>query len=161
MAQPSVKPPFTDNVLSSFYCLGYTCRARVELWKLSQLISRAIIPISSHTGPISPNSVKETRLRNLMKNTTNVAVPATRRLYTVGKTTVEATMFGNKQAKQDRLQQMANVIEQHPGISQSELAQQLGVPRSTVKRDLPTLEQHGILLFEDERGWLALFRRGK
>ena len=89
----------------------------------------------------------------------NVAVPATRRLYTVGKTTVEATMFGNKQAKQERLQQMADVIEQHPWISQSELARQLGVPRSTVKRDLPTLEQAGILLTEDERGCLAFVRR--
>jgi DNA-binding transcriptional ArsR family regulator len=91
-----------------------------------------------------------------------VAVLATRRLYTVGKTTVEATMFGNKQAKRERLEQMADVIEQHPeGISQSELARQVGAPRSTVKRDLPALEQAGILLSEDERGWLALFGRRK
>ncbi len=71
-------------------------------------------------------------------------------------------MFGNKQAKRERLEQMADVIEQHSeGISQSALARQLGIPRSTVKRDLPTLEQAGILLAEDERGRLLMFRRLK
>ncbi len=69
-------------------------------------------------------------------------------------------MFGNKQVKRERLEQMADVIEQHPkGISQSELARQMDMPRSTVKRDLPTLEQAGILLAEDERGQLSMFRR--
>ena len=69
-------------------------------------------------------------------------------------------MFGNKKCKQQRLERMANVISSHPnGISQSELARKLGVPRCTVKRDLPTLEKHGILLAEDGRGWLSLFRR--
>ena len=69
-------------------------------------------------------------------------------------------MFGNKQAKQERLEQMAEVIGQHPeGVSQSELARQMNVPRSTVKRDLPTLEKAGILLAEDRRGRLALFGR--
>jgi DeoR/GlpR family transcriptional regulator of sugar metabolism len=66
-------------------------------------------------------------------------------------------MFGNKQAKQERLEQMAETIERQPGISQSQLARQLGIPRSTVKRDLPTLEQAGILLAEDERGLLLSF----
>lgn len=70
-------------------------------------------------------------------------------------------MFGNKQVKRERLEQMAEVIEQRPGISQSELACQLGIPRSTVKRDLPTLEQVGILLAEDEGGRLSLFGRRK
>jgi DNA-binding IclR family transcriptional regulator len=77
----------------------------------------------------------------------------------VDETTVEATMFGNKQAKQERLEQMAKVIEQHPTITQAELARQMGMPRSTVKRDLPALEQAGILLAEDERGWLSFFGR--
>lgn len=71
-------------------------------------------------------------------------------------------MFGNKQTKRERLEQLAHVIQQHPeGISQSELARQIGVPRCTVKRDLPALEQMGILLAEDERGLLSLFRRKK
>jgi len=34
------------------------------------------------------------------------------------------------------------------------------VPRSTVQRDLPALEEGGVLLIEDERGLLSLFRRG-
>ncbi len=69
-------------------------------------------------------------------------------------------MFGNKQAKRGRLEQMAKVIERHPeGISQSDLARRVGVPRCTVKRDLPALEQVGILLAEDKRGLLSLFRR--
>ena len=71
-------------------------------------------------------------------------------------------MFGNKQAKQERLEQMAVVLERHPhGISQSDLAREIGAPRSTVKRDLPALEQAGILLAEDEKGYLALFGRRK
>jgi len=69
-------------------------------------------------------------------------------------------MFGNKRAKRERLERMADVIEQHPqGISQSELARQMDIPRSTVKRDLPTLERAGILLAEDEHGRLSMFRR--
>ncbi|MBN1977392.1 MAG: helix-turn-helix domain-containing protein [Anaerolineae bacterium] len=69
-------------------------------------------------------------------------------------------MFGNKQAKRERLEYMADVIEQYPqGISQSKLARRMGIPRSTVKRDLPTLEQAGILLAEDERGRLSMFKR--
>jgi DNA-binding IclR family transcriptional regulator len=68
-------------------------------------------------------------------------------------------MFGSKQNKQKRLARMANVVERHPnGISQSELARRVGAPRCTIKRDLPTLEQAGVLLSEDERGWLFLFR---
>jgi DNA-binding IclR family transcriptional regulator len=73
----------------------------------------------------------------------------------VAKTTEEEMMFGNKQAKRERLERIADEIEQHSeGISQSALARQLGIPRSTVKRDLPALKQAGILLAEDERGWL-------
>jgi DNA-binding IclR family transcriptional regulator len=69
-------------------------------------------------------------------------------------------MFGSKRAKRERLERMADVIEQYPqGISQSELARQVGIPRSTAKRDLPALEQAGILLAEDKRGKLSMFRR--
>lgn len=69
-------------------------------------------------------------------------------------------MFGDKQAKQERLESMAAVLAQCPeGLTQSELARQLNIPRCTVKRDLPTLEEAGILLSEDDRGRLFLFRR--
>ena len=68
-------------------------------------------------------------------------------------------MFGSKQSKQERLEQMAQVIERHPGITQAELARQMRMPRSTVKRDLPAMEKAGILLSEDLCGRLALFER--
>ena len=68
-------------------------------------------------------------------------------------------MFGDKHAKQERLEQMARVIQQHPNITQAELARRMSMPRSTVKRDLPALEKAGILLAEDRRGRLALFGR--
>ena len=68
-------------------------------------------------------------------------------------------MFGNKQAKQQRLEQMASVIERHPDITQAELARQMKMPRSTVKRDLLAMEQAGILLTEDALGRLSFFGR--
>ena len=68
-------------------------------------------------------------------------------------------MFGNKQAKQERLEQMTKTIEQNPQITQSQLAHRLGVSRATVHRDLPTLEEKGVLLSEDDQGRLSLFRR--
>lgn len=59
-------------------------------------------------------------------------------------------MFGSKQQKQDRLQRIVEVLRQYPqGLSQAELARSLNVPRSTVMRDLPLLEDRGILLQED------------
>jgi uncharacterized membrane protein len=90
-----------------------------------------------------------------------VAVLATRCLYAESNSQkTEAIMFGNKQAKQERLNHIADTLAQYPqGLTQSELAHQLNIPRSTVKRDLPTLEEAGILLSEDERGRLSLFRR--
>ena len=69
-------------------------------------------------------------------------------------------MFGSKKGRQERLEQMTELIAEHPeGIQQSELAQLLGIPRCTVKRDLPILEDRGVLLAEDEQGRLSLFRR--
>lgn len=68
-------------------------------------------------------------------------------------------MFGSKRKKRDRLQRMAEIVERRKGISQAELARQLGVHRSTVGKDLVQLEERGVLLAEDERGRLSLFRR--
>lgn len=62
----------------------------------------------------------------------------------------------------DRLDRYEDLIAQHPGgVRASRLARQLGVPRSTVMRDLPALEERGTLLAEDDRGLLSLFRRKK
>jgi|GEM_PF-576099 DNA-binding IclR family transcriptional regulator len=69
-------------------------------------------------------------------------------------------MFGSKKGKQQRLEQMVGLLQNHPaGLAPTELAQKLGVPRSTVHRDLVALEKRGVLLAEDPRGRLSLFRR--
>lgn len=58
-----------------------------------------------------------------------------------------------------RLQRYEELIPEYPeGLKASQLARLLGVPRSTVIRDLPALEEAGILLMEDEQGRLSLFR---
>lgn len=67
-------------------------------------------------------------------------------------------MFGNKADKTKRLEQAAELLAHHE-LSAAELARKLGVPRSTVLRDLPALEAQGIYLQEDARGLLSLFRR--
>jgi predicted DNA-binding transcriptional regulator YafY len=66
-------------------------------------------------------------------------------------------MFGSKQEKEDRLGQYVEILKEHAELSQAELAQLLGVPRSTVLRDLPELEDRGVYLQEDE-GKLSLSR---
>jgi DNA-binding IclR family transcriptional regulator len=59
-----------------------------------------------------------------------------------------------------RIEQYEELIPEYPaGVRPSQLARLLGVPRSTVLRDLPALEEEGTLLMEDERGLLSLFRR--
>ncbi|MCK4316554.1 MAG: helix-turn-helix domain-containing protein [Anaerolineae bacterium] len=61
---------------------------------------------------------------------------------------------------QGRLSQYDELVPEYPdGVRPSQLAQLLGVERSTVQRDLPTLEEQGTLLMENEQGFLSLFRR--
>ncbi len=61
--------------------------------------------------------------------------------------------------KKGEYEAMMEVIEENPGISPAELARRLGVDRSTVQRRLPSLEEAGYLLYEDEAGRLYPFRR--
>lgn len=68
-------------------------------------------------------------------------------------------MFGNKRGKKERLERMARIVAREKGITQAELARRLDVHRSTVGKDLVALEERGVLLAEDERGRLSLFRR--
>jgi DeoR/GlpR family transcriptional regulator of sugar metabolism len=61
---------------------------------------------------------------------------------------------------QGRLDRYEELVPEYPGqVRPSQLARLLAVPRSTVQRDLPALEEQGTLLIEDERGLLSLFRR--
>jgi predicted transcriptional regulator len=69
-----------------------------------------------------------------------------------------ATMaFWNK--KQDDFETMDSLIQQQPGISQAQIAQQLEVQRSTVSRRLPSMEEAGFLYYEDDVGGLWPFKK--
>ncbi len=67
-------------------------------------------------------------------------------------------MFGNKQGKQERLERYRTVLGDK-SLSPAQIAAKLGVPRSTVLRDLPELEEQGIRLEEAEDGKLRIFHR--
>ena len=64
-------------------------------------------------------------------------------------------------AKRGRREAIDRVIRQSPGVRPVEIARRLGVSRSTVLRQLPSLEEAGYLYSEDERGGLHFFRRRK
>lgn len=64
-----------------------------------------------------------------------------------------------RQTDRERLQQISNTIAQHPGAKPAEIARQLDLPRSSVTRALPELEDAGHLMYEDRRGGLWPFRR--
>lgn len=82
-----------------------------------------------------------------------VAVPATRALQHAG-------MFGNKDAKQSRLERLAATVrEASAGISQAELARTTGVTRSTITKDMGVIEEATGELFYEEDGRLFWFSR--
>ena len=58
-----------------------------------------------------------------------------------------------------RLEMIAQVVQRNPGRRAGYIAQKLGLPRSSVTRALPALEEAGILLAEDDRGRLFYFGR--
>ncbi len=55
-------------------------------------------------------------------------------------------MFGNKKAKRQRLQQLTEIVQDGKWHSQSSLADKVGVTRATIFKDLPYLEDEGVLL---------------
>lgn len=61
--------------------------------------------------------------------------------------------------KSSEYEEMVDLIEKNPGIRPAELARKLGVSRSTIQRRLPSLDDAGYLLYEDEKGGLYPFRR--
>jgi predicted DNA-binding transcriptional regulator YafY len=66
-------------------------------------------------------------------------------------------MFGSKDQKRSRLERMVEIIAESPeGITQAALSRLLGVERSTVNKDLLSLEKRGVRFSEDQRG--RLFR---
>ena len=49
----------------------------------------------------------------------------------------------------ERLEAIWQAVEQDPGIRPGRVAQKLGIPRSSVMRALPALDDEGLLLWED------------
>jgi DeoR/GlpR family transcriptional regulator of sugar metabolism len=68
-------------------------------------------------------------------------------------------MFGSKQSKEERLEQEVELLEKE-SLSPAQIAERLNVPRSTVTRDLPVLEDRGVFLQEAADGKLSIFRKG-
>jgi len=66
-----------------------------------------------------------------------------------------------RRATKGRLEAIYRTIEQEPGIRPGTVARQLGVPRSSVCRALPALEEKGLLLSEDRGGRLWPWGRRK
>lgn len=67
-------------------------------------------------------------------------------------------MFGSKKEKEERLERYSQILGEE-ALSSGQIAEKLGVPRSTVMRDLPKLEEQGIYLEEEEDGKLRLSRK--
>ena len=64
-------------------------------------------------------------------------------------------------ANQDRAEQIYRNIEEHPGKRPGFFARLLGLNRSEVTRILPTLQDKGLLISEDDKGGLWPFRKTK
>lgn len=64
-----------------------------------------------------------------------------------------------RKQKPERLEEIYQTVEEHPGEKPGFIAQLLGLPRSSVMRSLPAMDEYGCLLSEDERGGLWPFRR--
>ncbi len=59
-----------------------------------------------------------------------------------------------RKASEQRLDAIWSTVAQNPGSSPGQVAQRLGVPRSSVLRALPAMEDAGLLLSEDRKGRL-------
>lgn len=71
-------------------------------------------------------------------------------------------MFGNKRKKERRLETIGELLGSCDGLTQAQLARKLGVSRGTINKDLAILQERtGILVSEDDRGILRLFRWGR
>ncbi len=64
-----------------------------------------------------------------------------------------------KHNDQQRVREIAEYVDRHPGSRPAAIAKDLGVSRATVTRTLPALEDAGRLLAEDNRGRLWPFRK--
>lgn len=64
-------------------------------------------------------------------------------------------------ADRERLETIWRAVEREPGIRPGRIAKKLGLPRSSVTRALPALDDKGLLLSEDQKGQLWPWERVK
>ena len=62
-----------------------------------------------------------------------------------------------RKASADRIQEIGEFVERHPGSKPADVARELGLKPSSVTRSLPALNEAGILLYEDKKGGLWPF----
>ncbi|MBX3038555.1 MAG: hypothetical protein KF758_16715 [Anaerolineales bacterium] len=61
--------------------------------------------------------------------------------------------------KNERAEKIYRKIEEHPGKKAGFFARLLGINRSEVTRALPSLQDKGLLVSEDEKGGLWPFKK--
>ncbi|MCX6066280.1 MAG: hypothetical protein NT121_11080 [Chloroflexi bacterium] len=66
-----------------------------------------------------------------------------------------------RQPQVERVENIYNKVEEHPGEKPGFIARLLGLNRSEVTRMLPALEDRGLYVFEDDKGGLWPFRKSK
>ncbi|MBL7200990.1 MAG: hypothetical protein ISS56_12660 [Anaerolineae bacterium] len=66
-----------------------------------------------------------------------------------------------RRVRTQRLQSIWQIVEQEPGIRPSRVAQKLGVPRSSVTRALPAMDDAGLMLSQSPKGGLWPWKRIK
>lgn len=58
----------------------------------------------------------------------------------------------------EKLENIYNMVEEHPGKKAGFIARLLGLNHSEVTRALPALDEKGLLIYEDEEGGLHPFK---
>jgi len=66
-----------------------------------------------------------------------------------------------RHADKERLEVIWQTVEREPGIRAGKVAEKLGIPRSSVTRALPALDDEGLLLYEDQKGGLWPWKRAE
>lgn len=66
-----------------------------------------------------------------------------------------------RKTEDKKLENIYNIVQEHPGKKAGFIARLLGVNRSEVTRSLPTLEDRGLHLSEDDKGGLWPFKKSQ
>ncbi len=67
----------------------------------------------------------------------------------------------SRKADDEKLKEIYNTVMEHPGKRSGCIARLLGLNRSEVTRALPTLQERGLLLIEDDQGGLWPFNKNQ